>query len=93
MFTRVLKSMFGKAVLATVVLGGALCFAGASNAQADERDHGRDRDRVVRYDDYRVHEDVIRRGFYRAPADSWRHERREAFARGYYDRFGCWHRY
>ena len=93
MFTSVLKSMFGKAVLATVVLGGALCFAGGSNAQADERDHGRDRDRVVRYDDYRVHEDVIRRGFYSPRADSWRHERREAFARGYYDRFGCWHRY
>jgi hypothetical protein len=91
MFTSVWKSMFGKAVLATVVLGGALCFAGASNAQADERDHGRDRDRVVRY--VRVHEDVIRRGFYRAPVDSWRHERREAFVRGYYDRFGCWHRY
>jgi hypothetical protein len=93
MFTSVLKSMFQKAALATVVLGGVLCFAGASNAQADERDRGRDRDRVVRYDDYRVHEDVIRRGFYSPRADSWRHERREAFARGYYDRFGCWHRY
>ena len=88
MFTNVLKSMFGKAVLATTILGGALCFAGASSAQADERDRDRDRDRdrIVRYDDhrdYRVHEDVRR----------WRHERREAFVRGYYDRFGCWHRY
>jgi hypothetical protein len=81
MFTSVIKSMFGKAVLAAVVVGGALCFAGASNAQADERDRDR------------VHEDVIHRGFYSPRAAYWRHERREAFARGYYDRFGCWHRY
>ena len=63
MFSNILKSMFGKAALATAVLGGALCFAGAPNAQADERDRGRDRDRIVRRDDYRVREDV-RRGFY-----------------------------
>jgi len=92
MFTNFLKSVFGKAVLATAVLGGALCFVGASSAQADERDRGRDRDRIVRHDDYRVREDV-RRGFYSPRANDWRVERREAFARGYYDRFGCWHRY
>jgi len=93
MFTNVLKSMFGKAVLATAVLGGALCFVGASSAQADERDRGRDRDRIVRHDDYRVHEAIVHRGFYSPRANAWRVERREAFARGYYDRFGCWHRY
>ena len=95
MFTNVLKSMFGKAVLAAAALGGALCFAAAPNAQADERDRGRDRDRIARYDDhrdYRFHEDV-RRGYYSPRDDYWRHERREAFVRGYYDRFGCWHRY
>jgi hypothetical protein len=95
MFTNVLKSVFGKALLASAALGGALCFAGAPNAQADERDRGRDRDRIVRYDDhrdYRVREDV-RRGYYSPRANYWRIERREAFARGYYDRFGCWHRY
>jgi hypothetical protein len=94
MFTNVFKSMFSKAVLATIVMGGALFFAGVPNAQADERgrDRDRDRDRIVRYDDYRVREDV-RRGFYSPRADYLRHERREAFARGYYDRFGCWHRY
>jgi hypothetical protein len=93
MFTDVLKSMFGKAVIAAVVLGGALCFAGAPNANADERDRDRDRDRIVQHADYRGHEDVIRRGYYNPRADYWRHERREDFARGYYDRFGCWHRY
>jgi hypothetical protein len=94
MFTNVLKSVLGKAVLAAAIVGGALCFAGAPNAQADERDRdrGRDRDRIVRYDNYRVREDA-RRGFYSPRADYWRHERHEAFARGYYDRFGCWHRY
>jgi hypothetical protein len=86
MFTNVLKSALGKAVLAVVVMGGALFFAGAPNAQAGERD------RIVRYDDYRVREDA-RRGFYSPRADYGRHERREGFARGYYDRFGCWHRY
>jgi hypothetical protein len=92
MFTNVLKSMLGKAVLAAAVIGGALCFAGAPNAQAGERDRDRDRDRIVRHDDYRVREDY-RRGFYSPRADYVRQERREAFARGYYDRFGCWHRY
>ncbi len=94
MFTDVLKSMFGKAVLATAVLGGALCFAGASNAQADERGRDRDRDRVVRSSEYRTHErQDVRRGYYSPRVDEWRHERREVFARGYYDRFGRWHRY
>jgi hypothetical protein len=94
MFTNVLKSVLGKAVLAAAVMGGALCFAGAPNAQADERDRdrGRDRDRIVRHDDYRGREEA-RRGFYNQREDYVRHERREAFARGYYDRFGCWHRY
>jgi len=85
MFTNILKSMFGKAVLATAVLGGALCFAGAPNAQANER-------AVVRYDNYRLHEAEARHGFYSPRADYWRSERHAA-VRGYYDRFGCWHRY
>ena len=86
MFANILKSMFGKAAIATAVLGGALCFAGAPNAQANER-------AVVRYDNFRVHRAVVRHGFYSPRADYWRVQRREAFARGYYDRFGCWHRY
>ena len=89
MFTNILKSMFAKAAIATAVLGGALCFAGAPNAQANER-------AVVRYDNFRVHRAVVRHGFYSPRADYWRVERREAFVhgyRGYYDRFGCWHRY
>ncbi|HMD40531.1 MAG TPA: hypothetical protein VKH15_14700 [Candidatus Acidoferrum sp.] len=86
MFTNLLKSMLGKAALAAVVLGGALCFAGAPNAQADEI--GR-----IRYDNYRLHQAEVRHGFYSPAANHWRYERREAFARGYYDRFGYWHRY
>lgn len=87
MFTNIFKSMFSKAILATAVLGGALAFAGAPNAKADEHGRDRDRDRIVRRDnDYRFRGDFDRR-------ESWRAERREAFARGYYDRFGCWHRY
>jgi hypothetical protein len=86
MFMKILKSTFGKAVLAAAVLGGTLFFAGAPNAQADERDR-------VRYDNYRLHQAIVHRGFYSPRADYWRIERREALAHGYYDRFGCWHRY
>jgi hypothetical protein len=78
MFSNLLKSMFGKVVLAAVVLGGALSFAGAPNAQAAER--------IVR------REVIVHRDFRDARFDH-RFERRPVFARGYYDRFGCWHRY
>jgi hypothetical protein len=86
MFMKLFRSTFGKAVLAAAVLGGTLFFAGAPNAQAGERDR-------VRYDHYRLHQAIVHRGFYSPRADYWRVERREAFAPGYYDRFGCWHRY
>jgi hypothetical protein len=86
MFRKLFKSTFGKAVLATAVLGGTLFSAGTPNAGADERDR-------VRYDHYRIHETIVHRGSYSPRADYWRLERREALARGYYDRFGCWHRY
>lgn len=87
MFMKLRKSTLGKAALAAAMLGGLLCFAGAPHAQADERD------RIIRYDNQRLHEAEIHRGFYSPRANYWRFERREAFARGYYDRFGYWHRY
>jgi len=78
MFSNLMKSMFGKAVLAAVVLGGALSFAGAPNAQAAER--------IVR------REVIVHRDFY-GPRFDHRFERRQVIVRGYYDRFGSWHRY
>ena len=89
MFTNILKSMLGKALLATTVMGGALFFAGAPNAQAADR-YREDR-RAVRYDNHRLREVEVRPGFYNSRPD-YRLERREV-VRGYYDRFGCWHRY
>jgi hypothetical protein len=86
MFMRILKTTFGKAAIAAALLGGALLFAGAPNAQANER-------AVIRYDNFRVHEAVVRHGFYSPRANYWRIERREAIVRGWRDRFGCWHRY
>jgi len=74
------KSMLGKATLAAVVLGGALCFAGAPNAQADEV--------IVRYG-YRG--PVVRR-VYVAPRP-YVYVAPRVVLRGWYDRFGCWHRY
>jgi hypothetical protein len=79
MFTKILKSMVGKAVMAAVVLGGALSFAGAPNAQAAER--------IVR------REVVVHRDFY-GPRFDYRHvDRRAVYAHGWCDRFGRWHRY
>lgn len=86
MFMQFLKSTLGKSAMAAALLGGAMLFTGAPNAQANER-------AVVRYDNFRVHEAVVRHGFYSPRANYWRFERREAIVRGYYDRFGCWHRY
>jgi hypothetical protein len=86
-----LKSVFGKVALAATALGGFLFFGGASSAQARPAYvYARP---VVRYDNYRVHEAEVRHGFYSPAANYWRYERREAYARGWRDRFGCWHRY
>ncbi|HEY4906660.1 MAG TPA: hypothetical protein VIH74_04365 [Candidatus Acidoferrum sp.] len=76
----VLKSVFGKAALAAAALGGFMFFGGASTAQA----------RPV----YVYHRPVVvvHRGYY-APAPGYFHYRNEVVVRGWYDRFGCWHRY
>jgi hypothetical protein len=86
------KSVLGKAVLAAAALGGFLFFGGASSAQAQQ---WRDNDvrRVVRYDNRRPREVVVYRGNYGPRAEYLRHEGRFAFEHGWYDRFGCWHRY
>jgi hypothetical protein len=77
----VLKSIVGKAALAAAALGGFMFFGGASSAQAAPV--------------YVYHRPVAR--YYVAPGyrpvpDHWRYEHR-VYARGFYDRFGCWHRY
>jgi hypothetical protein len=80
MFMKILKSTIGKAALAAVLLG-AFSFAGAPNAQAAERV-------IVRYG---YPAPVVRR-VYVAPAPYVRVAPR-IVVRGWYDRFGCWHRY
>jgi hypothetical protein len=81
MLKGILKSVLGKAALAAVVLGGALSFAGAPNAQAAERV-------VVRYG---YPAPVVRR-VYVAPRP-YVYVAPRVVVRGWYDRFGCWHRY
>jgi hypothetical protein len=81
-----LKSVLGKAVLATAVFGGFLLFGGVTGAEAQVRP-------VVRYDDARLARAVVNHGFYSPRASYWRYERHEAFLHGWRDRFGCWHRY
>jgi hypothetical protein len=80
-----LKSVFGKAALATAALGGFLFFSGAPSVQAHDRDDFRRP--IVRQ------EIIVNRGYYSPRAEYWRHERREAFENGWRDRYGCWHRY
>jgi hypothetical protein len=90
--THLIKSILGKTILAAGVFGGLLLFGGASSAQANEW-HDRDDRRIVRYDDRREHEVFEHRGYYSPRAEYLRHERREALEHGWFDRFGCWHRY
>ena len=95
----VLNSVFGKAALAAAALGGFLFFGGVSSAQAaQEYVYHRpvERDHFDRYDEGRE---------YRSIPEHWRHERYERerherererqreYVRGWYDRFGCFHRY
>jgi len=76
----VLKSIFGKAALGAAALGGFMLFGGASSAQAAPV--------------YVYHRPVARYyvgpSYYRPAPSYWRHG---VYVRGWYDRFGCFHRY
>jgi hypothetical protein len=72
-----LKSLLGKAALATAALGGFLLFAGAPGAKA----HDRDCNRRVDYTEYRLRDSIYRYGYYSREANHWRHERHEAIER------------
>jgi hypothetical protein len=76
----VLKSVFGKAALAAAALGGFMFFGGASSAQAAP---------VYVYHRPVV---VVHRGYYASVPGYFRY-RNEVVVHGWYDRFGCWHRY
>jgi hypothetical protein len=88
--THLLKSVFGKVALAAAALSAFLFFAGAPAAQAHDRDdYGRGR-----YEDSRRHEAFEHRGYVSRPDMRYfRAERPEAFERGWFDRYGYWHRY
>jgi hypothetical protein len=73
-----LKSLLGKAALATAALGGLLLFAGAPGAKANEWE---DCNRRVNYTDYRLRQSIDRYGYYSREANHWRHERHEAVER------------
>jgi hypothetical protein len=77
------KSMWNKAALAAVTLGGLICFGGASSAEA--------RPVVV----VRRPVVVVDGGFYspRPFAYSYGYARPVYVRHGWRDRFGCWHRY
>ena len=71
--THLRKSLFGKAALATVALGGILFLAGAPKAQAADRDDG---DRRNSRTEYRLHENYDH-GYYNRPVSEWKHKRYE----------------
>jgi hypothetical protein len=71
-----LKSVFGKTVLAIAVLSGFLLFAGAPSAKANDWD---DCNRRAAYSDWRLHESIEHFGYYSPQARYWRHERHEAY--------------
>ena len=72
------RSVFGKAALASVVLGGFLLFAGAPDAKASGWD---DCNRRVSYTQYRYNQAIERFGPYSSAARHWAQQRREAYAR------------
>jgi len=76
--TYLLKSVFGKTLLASAALGGFLLFAGAPGAKANDWD---DCNRRAAYTDYRLHEAIEHFGYYSPEAGHWRHERHEAYER------------
>ncbi len=73
-----MKSIFGKAALAAVVLSGILLFAGAPSAKANDWD---DCNRRVTYAEFRLHQSIVYFGYYSPQAAYWRHERHEAYER------------
>jgi len=72
-----LKSVFGKTLLATAALSGFLLFAGAPSAKANDWD---DCNRRAAYSNWRLHESIEHFGYYSRQARYWRHERHEAYA-------------
>lgn len=93
MFAKIMKSLLGKTALASTVLGGVLVFAGAPAVRADDRGRNdRHEERFERRDDYRGRETFERRREVRPDRDDYRRFVWRDGVRGYYDRFGCWHR-
>jgi hypothetical protein len=76
--TVLLKSIFSKATLAALALGGFLLVVGAPAASANDWD---DCNRRVSYAEWRYHEAVERFGPYSGQARHWAHERHEAYER------------
>ncbi len=73
-----MKSIFGKAALAAVVLSGILLFSGAPSAKANDWD---DCNRRVTYTEFRLHQSIVYFGYYSPQAAYWRRERHEAYER------------
>ena len=84
--THLLKSLLGKAALATVALGGFLFLAGVPSAQAGNRYYDCNHSRAVRYDNHRLHEAIEHHGYHSREANYWRHQRHEAYERCWRDR-------
>jgi len=75
-----MQKRFEKAALAAAVLGGFFLFAGASSAQAHDRENCRHR---VQRAGWKLEIVIERHGYYSRQADHWRHELRE-------ERERCW---
>ena len=72
-----LRTMFGKAALATAALGGFFLLAGAPSAKADSCQ------RRVAKTEHELGEAIEDHGYYSRQANHWRHERSEAYERCY----------
>ena len=84
------RSIFGRATLASAALSGVLFLASAPAAKAD------DCQKRIRKTEHKLHEAIEDHGYYSRQAEHWRHERHEAYEscyrNGYYrDRDGGWY--
>lgn len=81
------KSLFGSTALATAALGGFLLFAGASNAQARDRD---DCYRRTQKAEWKLNEAIEHHGYYSRQAKNRRHQLRDARERCWRERHEWW---
>src|SRR5260370_42494947 len=78
LYKHLMKSIFGKAALAAVVLSGILLFSGTPSAEANDLDEC---NRRVTHAEIRLPQFILYFWHFNPPAPDWGHERPQKYAR------------